>query len=226
MRTAHRLKLDMSHRVAEFCDLHPDTAPAWTAAVADLKALLQRADSMAEAYQAAQLAVRAWVANKENLRATIMSEMEDLLRIVDVAALRQPDLAIRVTLPRASGSHRGFVTAVRVALAEATSRKELLLTYGMREDALDRIAKFLDQYITAVNRKHDGITTHVGATAELDSVIAEVMQTIRHIDALNRARFRGQADLLSGWISARNVFWPHDAAPPPSVVKPHIEPAA
>jgi hypothetical protein len=69
----------------------------------------------------------------------------------------------------------------------------------------------LDRFEQALNQKHNGRAAHVGARAELEAVTAEVMLIVRQLDALNRFRFRSDAESLAGWKSARDVAWP---APP------------
>lgn len=48
----------------------------------------------------------------------------------------------------------------------------------------------------------------IGARAELVAVTAEVMLIVRQLDALNRFRFRKDAESLAAWKSARDVAWP------------------
>jgi hypothetical protein len=39
-------------------------------------------------------------------------------------------------------------------------------------------------------------------------VAAEIMLIVRQLDALNRFRFRKDAESLAAWKSARDVAWP------------------
>ena len=49
---------------------------------------------------------------------------------------------------------------------------------------------------------------HVGASADLDSVVSEISQQVRLLDGLVRYRFGGNAELMGAWASARNVAGP------------------
>lgn len=40
-----------------------------------------------------------------------------------------------------------------------------------------------------------------------------IMSLVRHLDALNKHRFRDDAERLSAWKSARNVHWPRGEKP-------------
>ena len=226
MRTNIRLKLDMSARVAEFCDGHPDDSAPVVAAVSRIKELLARADALARQQRAGQIAVRASTTSKALLRRAIRADLVDLLRFAHTAALRQPEVPIRLQLPAQSVSHEKFLTTARVAVAEATANKEVLLTYGMPEAMLDGITRALEQYEGTVSRKFQGITSHVGASAELDTVTDELMELVHQLDAVNRRRFLNDPELRAAWASARNVAWPNPEVPATTPVAGSIQPAA
>jgi hypothetical protein len=82
----------------------------------------------------------------------------------------------------------------------------------MPETFLDELGAALDKFEQALNEKHNGRAAHVGARAELEAVTSEIMLIVRQLDALNRFRFRSDAESLAAWKSARDVAWP--AAPP------------
>jgi hypothetical protein len=208
MRTNTRLKLDMGQRAVEFCREHPDDSPAYAAAVTKLEGLVGRATALAEQQRSGLIAAEASVVSKSEFRQEIRKDLESLRDIADAAALRQPEIPVRLQLPGKNVSEKVFLATSRVAVAEATANKELLVTYGMPETMLDSLTHALDQYEEAVTSKHRGITTHVGASADLAAVTDEIMEAVQHVDALNRLRFRDNAELLAAWESARNVAWP------------------
>jgi hypothetical protein len=218
MRTNIRLKLDMSQRAVEFCRQHPDDSPAYATAVTKLEGLVHRATTLAQQQQAGRIAAEASVVSKSECRRGIRKDLESLRDIADAAALRQPEIPVRLQLPDKQVSEKVFLATSRVAVAEATASKELLVTYGMPETMLDSLTQALNQYEEAVTNKHRGITTHVGASADLAAVTDEIMEAVQHVDALNRLRFRDNAELLAAWDSARNVAWPakNGSAPGPT----------
>jgi len=70
---------------------------------------------------------------------------------------------------------------------------------------------------------------HVGASADLDSVVSEISQQVRLLDGLVRYRFGGNAELMGAWASARNVAGPfrsHGAPAAGGVTPAVIKPAA
>lgn len=78
----------------------------------------------------------------------------------------------------------------------------------MPEGFLGELNAALDGYEQVLNQQHAGRAAHVGARAELEAVTAEIMLIVRQLDALNRFRFRRDAESLAGWKSARDVAWP------------------
>jgi hypothetical protein len=88
--------------------------------------------------------------------------------------------------------------------------------------AVQRLNTMLDHYEKALNQQHAGRAAHVGARAQLEAITADVMLIIRQVDALNRFRFRANAESLAAWKSARDVAWPL----PPEKVGGSQKPAA
>jgi len=71
-----------------------------------------------------------------------------------------------------------------------------------------------------------GRRDHVGARADLTAVADEIMEVVRLLDGLNRARFASTPDLLAAWDSARNVEGPFRKARESDEVVPPEEMAA
>ncbi len=207
MRADSRLKLDTGERAFAFSLEHPDANPTLTAAVGQLGTLITRARTLAQQQRTGILEVGDAVLNKRALRRAIRADLSDLVRIAEVAALRQPEQAVRLVLPGTSAGQRPFVSTARAMIARATASRDMLLGYGMPEDLLASLSQALDRYESTTSDKASGTATHVGASAELAEVADQVMQVVQHLDALNRRRFRGNAELLAAWKSARNVHW-------------------
>lgn len=191
-----------------------------------MEGLVARATALAEQQRSGQLATEASVVSKTEFRRRIRADLESLRDIADAAALRQPEIPVRLQLPESQVNETVFLATSRVAVAEATANKELLLTYGRPDTMLDRLTQALDQYEVAATSKHVGITIRVGASADLIAVTGEIMEAVRHVGALNRLRFRDNAELLAAWKSARNVRWREkQSAPSPAQPKPGLSAA-
>jgi hypothetical protein len=202
----------MGTRVVEFGRLHPDTSPAFAAAVARLQERLDRAERLAHQQMDGVSAVRVATARKVELRRLIKrTHLHHLTSVADVASVDEPELGRKFVFPRDTFTYRGFQTAASGMAAEAQSRKDLLLKHGLAEEVLSGLQVALDQFETAVEQGAASRLGHVGATAELNRVAEEVVQIVKVMSGLIRVRFAGQPELLAAWESASNVV----AAPKP-----------
>lgn len=107
-----------------------------------------------------------------------------------------------------SNPGRRAVSVTDFSAATGATHRELLVRYGMPETFLDDLGTALDSFEQAINEKHAGRAAHVGARADLAAVGAEIMLIVGQLDALNRFRFRTDAESLAAWKSARDVAWP------------------
>jgi hypothetical protein len=211
MNFSIRRKLDMAGRVRDFCRTHPDQNPGYTAAVGRLEERLARAEALARQEVAGRQTVSGAVVNKEQLRLEIHKTIALLAGLAAPAAKEERELAVGIIRPDVNGSHLAFLTRSRVAAATGSTHKDLLTRYGMPEGFLDELNAALDRYEQSLNQQHAGRAAHVGARAELEAVTAEIMLIVRQLDALNRFRFRKDAESLAAWKSARDVAWPAPA---------------
>jgi hypothetical protein len=207
-----RRKLDMGTRVLEFTRLHPDTSPAFVAAVARLQERLARAGQLAHQFMDGRSAVHVATARKVELRRLIKrTHLHHLASVAEMASVEEPELARKFVIPHDATTYRGFQTAASGLAAEAENRKDLLLKHGLAEEVLTGLQVALDQFETAVEQGAAGRLTHVGATSELDTVGEEVVQIVKVMTGLIRVRFASQPELVVEWESASNVV----AAPRP-----------
>ena len=125
-----------------------------------------------------------------------------------LAEAEEPGLSLKFRLTLTRGTSLSFRAAARGMLAEAESRKELFIKYGLSSAVLEGLATALTQFDQAIARGTDGRRAHVGASADLDSVADEIVQVVRVMDALNQVRFADDGELLPAWESAANVVTP------------------
>ncbi len=93
-------------------------------------------------------------------------------------------------------------------LEKATAQKDLLVSRGMSATLLDDLAAALAQFEQTLAATRAGRRDHVGASADLKSVTAEITKQVRLLDGLVRYRFGDNAELMGAWTSARNVLGP------------------
>lgn len=70
-------------------------------------------------------------------------------------------------------------------LAEARSRREVLMDYGLSDTVLESLAQALEQLEDAIRRGRQARLVHVGASAELHLAGQEIVQTVRAMDGIN-----------------------------------------
>jgi len=214
MRGRRRAQLTMGQRSAQFCREHPDPNPA-TAQVADrLFPLVARAGELADLQQASQAIVSAAVSTKTELRRAIEDQLVALFGVARSAAKEHPEVAVHRRRPHTPVNETTLLTSARVAVAEAAGIKDLLVSYGLAEDQLTRLTAEIEAYEGALTRQRAARTAQVTASSELDGVLSDLMAVVQNLDAVHRARFRGNPELLAAWKSVRRVAWPGtDAAP-------------
>ena len=73
---------------------------------------------------------------------------------------------------------------------------------------LDALAGALGEFEKTLEASREGRRNHVGASADLKAVAAEIKEQVRVLDGLVRFRFGENAELMGAWASARNVLGP------------------
>lgn len=79
----------------------------------------------------------------------------------------------------------------------------------------DSLTQALEQFDAAVEQGTQGRWAQVEASAELNTVVGEVVQVVKVTDGLNRLRFAKEAEALAAWASASNVLAAPPLSPPP-----------
>jgi hypothetical protein len=209
MKASVRRTIEMSKRVLNFSLAHPDPSPGYSAALDRLKKAVDQAEVLAARQEEGFKAHRAAIGSKQSLRRKIRRILLlHVSRVGQAAAVEVPELASKFRLTKDAVPYLAFRTAARGILAEAQSRKELLVRYGLLDGTLENLAKALDQFDQALEQSSDARRTHVGASAELDAVTDELIQVSRLMDGISRARFENDPEALAQWGSASNVIGP------------------
>ena len=107
-----------------------------------------------------------------------------------------------------NASHRALLTVAGDMLGKATAQKDVLLARGMPPTLLDDLAAALGEFEKTIEATRAGRRNHVGASADLRAVAAEIKKQVRALDGMVRYRFGDNAELMGAWRSARNVLGP------------------
>ena len=85
------------------------------------------------------------------------------------------------------------------------------MSRGMSPMLLEALAGALGEFEKTLEASREGRRNHVGASADLKAVAAEIKEQVRVLDGLVRFRFGENAELMGAWASARNVLGPFNA---------------
>jgi uncharacterized protein (UPF0210 family) len=204
-----RRKLNMAARVLQFSEDHPSQSPGFIAAVTRLKECVTRSDQLARQQVTGRNEVHVATARKAELRRQIRrTYLDHILTVAESASVEEPELAQRFTYPQDATTYQAFVTVATSILAEAESRKELLMKHGLAEEVLVGFRVALDQFQTAVEQGDAGRLAHVGASADLVTVSEQSVQVVKVMNGLVRILYANQSEPLAKWESASNVIGP------------------
>lgn len=210
MKAATRRIIEMGTRVLNFSQAHPNPSAGYASALSRLAENLVRADQLAEQQRSGIIEVRTATGQKRELRRTIRrTHLVHLARVAEAAAEEAPDMGRKFSISsRTTAAYLSFRTAARGILAEAQNHKELLVKHGLVDSVLESLAEALDKFDAAVQQGTEGRRSHVGASAELDTVAEDMTQVVRVMDGQNRFRFGGNPDALVEWESSSTTFGP------------------
>jgi len=202
----------MAARVRDFLRAHKTDAVGEGLGLAKLEELIQRAEVLVAQQDGGVVVARAATRQRAQLRRALLSKLLLYLRAVGaVAAKQNPELAVQFQLPPPNASHQALLTVVRGMLEKATAQKELLVSRGMSPMLLEALAGALGEFEKTLEASREGRRNHVGASADLKAVAAEIKEQVRVLDGLVRFRFGENAELMAAWASARNVLGPFKA---------------
>ena len=208
MQARLRRRLEMAVRVRDFLRAHQAVGVAEGAALARLEELVQRAEVLAAQQRAGIIATRAATEMRVAVRRALRSKLLLYLSAVGgLAASENAELGAQFRLPQ-GGSNQAFVTMARGMLDKATVHKDLLVKRGMSETLLTDLAAAIEGFDKTLEATRAGRSDHVGASADLRAVMAEVSVQVKVLDGVVRYRFSDNAELMGAWASAHNVVGP------------------
>jgi hypothetical protein len=209
MNAVLRRRLEMAVRVRDFLRAHRTEGIGDGTALTQIEELVKRAELLTAQQQAGVVATRSATIQRRELRRGVQTKLLRYLAAVGAAAAKENlELAAQFQAPHPSTSTLAFLTAARAMLEKATAQKELLVKRGMADKVLDDLAAALTEFEQTLEASRAGRREHVGASADLEAVGAEIAEQVRVLDGLVRYRFGDNAELMGAWVSARNVLGP------------------
>jgi hypothetical protein len=199
----------MAVRVRDFLRAHKTDAVGEGLGLAKLEELIQRAELLGAQQRAGVAVARASREQREKLRRELQSTLLLYLRAVgELAAQDDSQLVDQFRFPPSNTSNQALLEAARGMLGKATDHKDVLLNHGMSPALVDALADAVTEFEKTLEASREGRRGHVGASADLQAVAAEIKAQIRVLDGLVRFRFGEDPELMAAWKSARNVLGP------------------
>ncbi len=218
MNAQLRRRLEMAGRVREFLRAHKTDGVGEGLGLAKLEELVQRAEVLASQQREGVVAARSATTRRRKVRRALQSKLLLYLRAVGALAAKETsELAEQFQVPPSNASHEALLTMARGMLEKATLHKDVLVKRGMSEQLLGDLALALGELEQTIEATRAGKREHIGASADLEAVAAEIAEQVKVLDGLVRYRFGDDAELMGAWVSARNVLGPF---------KPKTEPGA
>ena len=169
--------------------------------LAKLEELIQRAEVLAGQQRGGVAVTRSASRQRHAVRRALQSKLLGYLRVVGaVAGKVNAELAQQFRMPPSNASQQALLTAARKILERAT-------------EASRAGPKGLPRALRALGRRRE----HVGASADLRAVMAEVSEQVKVLDGIVRYRFGDNAELMGAWGSVHSVLGPfrsHTASTP------------
>jgi hypothetical protein len=144
------------------------------------------------------------VTGKAAARDELRRDMEAVSRTARSMAFDTPGLEDKFRLPR-SPKDQELLNTARAFAADAQPLAAEFVRRGLPADFLADLASDIESLEQAVNRKTEGRTAHVAATAAIDDLIEEGMKHLRQLDTVVRNIFADDPATLAAWISASHV---------------------
>ena len=209
MNAQLRRRLEMAARVRDFLRAHKTDAVGEGLGLAKLEELIARAEVLDTQQRSGVVAARESTKHRNGVRRALQSKLLLYLRALGgLGNAENGEMAVSFELPPANASHQALLTTARESLGKATTQNEVLLARGMPPTLLDDLAGALGELEKTMEATRAGRRDHVGASADLQAVGAQIKSQVRALDGMVRYRFGDNAELMGAWRSARNVLGP------------------
>jgi len=199
----------MAARVRDFLRTHKTDGVGEGLGLAKLESLLERAEVLAEQQRVGLVTARAATKQRRKVRRALSNKLLRYMRVVGaVAGKENHPMADQFRMPPSNASAQALLTAGLSIHEKATANKEALLKLGMDPQVLEVLGQALSEFEQTLEASRAGRREHVGASADLQIVAAEIAEQVRLLDGVVQYRFGDNGELMGAWASARNVLGP------------------
>jgi hypothetical protein len=205
MQTDQQCRLERLARIPSFLDDYAlelgavRRSPPRIELDAVLYVLTERKRAQADA--AAEL--RSCTLRAQALRRELFSQHLRPIAAIARAELAQTPVAEVFRCPDLHANHGMLLGRAEAMRQEAARYRHLFLRHGLARDFVKQLRGAIDAMDCLAYERSDWMYRHVAATAELAAVFRRASQVVSVLDALVRARARGNRALLTAWIAVR-----------------------
>lgn len=216
MRSAVRVKLDMVDAVRQFSRDHPSDDPSYGIMIGKLDEGATRAKALVRQEAGGRIAELAAITRRDELRLQVHFQLlRHLIRTAQLAAKERPELLRVFRILSLKAPHQSYLVASQRMLEAGVADKDFLASYGLSTAMLAELGGSIAEYETASNDARTGKVAHVGARAELEGLVAELLDRVEQLNTFNQRRFRDEMESLAAWENVRSVFGPKRSKPQP-----------
>lgn len=208
MDAAIRIRLDTGGRVVAHSKANPSDDPNHTSLVVRLEDLYKQGTALNEQALKGELAVHSSVRGKDEVKGLINQQLQAFNGVAQLASIENAGVEELVRVPKVTAAYKTYLATTRVMIDHATQHSELFKKHGLPETFVADLTALADEMEAAMGKKESSKLSHVGANADLDDVVSQMMKVIKALDRLNRVRYRKDPERLAAWKSARDVAWP------------------
>lgn len=157
-------------------------------------------------------------ASKSLAREELLEDLNRISRTARSMRRTMPGLEEKFRSPGRLGDQE-LLTLARAYATDALPLKSEFIQRGLPENFLEDLNQDIEAFEEAITRQTQGGSAQVSATATIEDLAAQGMETLRELDPIMRNIFDNDAATLAAWTSARHIERAprrrRDETPPP-----------
>lgn len=207
MKATFRRNFEMGMRVRDFCTINSAQVPAGSrgaALMAALGPLLEQLETLAGAQASGVTNAREATKAKAIARTKLKRSVNAIQRTAEGLDVKSPGVA---DIFRLSGkiTDQSVLASARAFAKDALPLKAEFITLEMPASFITDLEADIDGFETALTDARTAKDARIAATADMQSVMAQVLEIIEELRAYMRNKLRDNDGLRSAWEAASRV---------------------
>jgi hypothetical protein len=205
-----RRNLEMGMRVRDFGAMHPALFPAGSRGaelLAALGPLLDQLDTLAAAQASGVTNTREATKAKANARTKLKKSLKAIQLTAAGLSVKTPGVADKFRLPNKI-TDQSLLASGRAFAKDALPRKAEFITLEMPASFITDLDAVITHFETTLTDARTAKDARVAATADMQSLMAQVLENIEELRAYMRNKLRDDDGLLTAWLAASRVEKP------------------